>query len=890
MKKLYTLCLLAMPLLLLSQQRVLGPYLQNAGPTSMVVMWETSGPTPSRVSYGLTEALGNESTGGSQVGFLFSRIHTVRLEDLTPSTEYFYSVNFGNTYSDTFSFVTPPLPGSEQSFNMVAFSDMQRDLSRPDKFREIVEEGVINYSDEAAEGNLPERLAYVLVPGDLVAVGLLYPSWKDEFFEPGRRLFSMVPVYPVLGNHEANTVFFYNYFNLPDNGTGGFLEHWWYKDYSNTRIIGLESNVEYITANGGLQKQLDWLDEILTDACGNEYIDFVFAQLHHPFESELWPDGNTDYVGDAIQRLEDFSSTCGKPSILFFGHTHGYSRGQSRDHQHLLVNVASAGGNLDFWGEYGNQTDYDEFSVSQDDYGFVYMEVIAGEAPKFTLKRISRGQPGNILDNEVRDSIVVFRDGEHPGRPMAISPVEQVVGPQCVLLEADLFQSPFPGALHGASQWQVFRACDELADPVVDIWKQHENWYFNEDTQAGDDLTDQEIKGLSPNTAYCWRVRYRDRNLRWGEWSEPVPFTTSASYNVLLNPGAEYATEGWTEVSGNLESLTSGECDSRPAYEGNRFFCVGAACDPSPYGEAYQVVDVSAWAQSIDSGGHEVYFGGYLADYNGLDKPEIRLAFLDADGSLIGQTQKYGGTHANWRAYNESAVLPHGTRQLRYEIFGTRGVIGVANDSYLDALYLVVDSTAGQIDTTICAGGSVTIYGQTFTETGVYTVSEVLDDDCVNEYQVAVSVVDTAYIVISDLICEGDSVLYGEVWLDEPGAYLIIDTMSSACPVVYQVALDFLPMDSEFCLVSSTGEHEGQPVKFYPNPFSTSATIELSRMPADEFDICLYDGSGSVVRKLKNITAPQISISRSGLAAGNYFYRVTAGGNVAARGSFIIID
>ena len=90
------------------------------------------------------------------------------------------------------------------------------------------------------------------------------------------------------------------------------------------RLIGLESNSGY-----RIQEQLDWLQGVLDDACSNEHIDFVYAQLHHPYHSELWIAGNMHYTGDVISILEEFSSACGKPSVHFFGHTHGYSRGQS---------------------------------------------------------------------------------------------------------------------------------------------------------------------------------------------------------------------------------------------------------------------------------------------------------------------------------------------------------------------------------------------------------------------------------------------------------------------------------------------------------------------------------------------------------------------------------
>ena len=52
------------------------------------------------------------------------------------------------------------------------------------------------------------------------------------------------------------------------------------------------------------------------------------------------------------------------------------------------LNVATAGGNIDYWGEYA-QRDHAEFSVSQDEWGFVLVEVTAGARKNTVL-----GAPG----------------------------------------------------------------------------------------------------------------------------------------------------------------------------------------------------------------------------------------------------------------------------------------------------------------------------------------------------------------------------------------------------------------------------------------------------------------------------------------------------------------
>ncbi|SVE59373.1 uncharacterized protein METZ01_LOCUS512227, partial [marine metagenome] len=227
---------------------------------------------------------------------------------------------------------------------------------------------------------------------------------------------------------------YFNYFHLPKTGTPGYEEHWWYTDYSNLRVVGLDSNPGY-----QLDIQLSWLDDVLENACDNSSIDFVFAQLHHPYKSELWLPGETDYTGEVISRMETFTSECGKPSIHFFGHTHGYSRGQSRDHEHLWVNVATAGGNIDYWGEYA-QADYPEFTVTQDEWGFVMVEVEAGDDPGFLMKRISRGNEDEFRDNELRDEIYIRLHNEMPNTPQGLYPEGTGIDPDMLILQADSFE------------------------------------------------------------------------------------------------------------------------------------------------------------------------------------------------------------------------------------------------------------------------------------------------------------------------------------------------------------------------------------------------------------------------------------------------------------------
>ena len=139
-------------------------------------------------------------------------------------------------------------------------------------------------------------------------------------------------------------------------------------------------------------------------AAADDDIDFVFVQFHHPHKSELWTPGESGFSTQVVERVEQFSTATGKPSVHLFGHPHGSSRGQRRDHNHTMVNVAAGCGSIDYWYAYP-QADYDEFQVTIPDWGFVMVDVEAGADPRFTLRRVSRGNNYINRNNQVMDEL-----------------------------------------------------------------------------------------------------------------------------------------------------------------------------------------------------------------------------------------------------------------------------------------------------------------------------------------------------------------------------------------------------------------------------------------------------------------------------------------------------
>ena len=635
--------------------------------------------------WGLEEILGNSTSGNSFSSVGSAMMHDVQLLGLERFTTYYYQVVTGQASSQIQSFKTPPFASDEQAFRFVAMSDMQQSSADPLKYDEVIHDGVLDYLEQNLSGVVSEDLALVLIPGDLVDNGNSYGQWEDDFFQYSTDLFGKVPVYPVLGNHEVNTQYYFQYFHLPENGTEGYEEHWWWKDYGNVRFIGLNSNGPY---DGDVQ--LAWLDGVLENTCQADSIDFVFAEVHHPYKSELWTPGESDFTGNVVAKMEDFSNECGKPSIHFFGHTHGYSRGQSRDHKHVWINVATAGGAIDYWGDWP-QADYDEFSVSEDDWGFVMVEVEAGDAPKFSVKRLSRGDGNVSLDNALTDSFSVSKIDYTITTPTPIYPVDIQVAPECVILRGSSFEID---EMHGSSHWQVTETSGEYSDPLGEVWEQFENIYFNEDTQEGELITEEYMSGMPENTQLWWRVRYRDKELNWSEWSDEAAFSTGTSSlgeNLLENSGAEQGISMWVIDQGVCEALLAGDCAGTNPYSGAYYFCVGGVCTESPVAIMHQDIDVTSYSDSIDLGVLEVSFGAMLSDWSGADLPEIRLRFLTLGGVEIGSTDYYAGPHTSWTLVGDHFEVPALTRIVRCELKGTRNE-GVDNDSYFDDVFVKVGS------------------------------------------------------------------------------------------------------------------------------------------------------------------------------------------------------
>jgi acid phosphatase type 7 len=511
-----TICLLSS----LSISAAVIPYLQNLTPNSISINWQTKqlgvpilrwGVHPEAMSERVTPQIikipkvEEELLGGR-------KLYRVTLRNLLPDTRYYYKIE-DKTGLLTFK-TAPSIP---RNFAFLVMSDAQHGNVVTNK---AIKESVMKHAFYSYPDQLNFPMEFTLFAGDLVQKGPKYRLWKKQFFEPMSPLLHMIPIFPVIGNHEENTPIYFSFFDLPNNGTPGKEEHWYYFDYGSVRVIGLDTNVGYRNCD-----QTDWLAKTLNQTAANPKIDFVVVQFHHPYQSELWLNGNTAYSGKIERMLEEFAAKTGRPTVYFCGHTHGYSRGHSLKANSSMFVVGSIGGAVDDWGDY-EQKDYPKYLKTFAQFGWMMVQVSTGDNPQMRIKRYSYGNDYVQRDNGVVDEFVVKRYNRPPQRPTIIAPVGK--GLQRKMREIHFKATPFvdpDGDEHMSTQIQVSLKADDFGQTLADVIVNYENWYKDEDRNSGVELSNLKFElEMLPYTMHYWRVRYRDKSLAWSEWSEVGSF------------------------------------------------------------------------------------------------------------------------------------------------------------------------------------------------------------------------------------------------------------------------------------------------------------------------------------------------------------------------------
>jgi hypothetical protein len=297
--------LLAMPATVNQDlQFVVKPYLQAASSTAMTVMAETNRPSVMSVEYAEFQPLTGQARTTTPAA-----LSTVSLSQLKPHTRYFYRVTCldgtGNAArSQIGSFQT--LPGASDAWAFGILGDTQRN---PDVTR------------KCAEGIFALRPNFMLHVGDVVDDGYAKHQWVFDLMDPCARLFAHVPVFPVIGNHEKNSHFYYDYFHLPEP------EYCYTFTCGNAEFFMFDSNKPCDPGSEQYQR--------MEKALAASTAVWKFAAHHHPCFSSDEDDYGDNHKGSLKEPFTQGDQNARHlvplyekygVDVAFAGHIHSYER------------------------------------------------------------------------------------------------------------------------------------------------------------------------------------------------------------------------------------------------------------------------------------------------------------------------------------------------------------------------------------------------------------------------------------------------------------------------------------------------------------------------------------------------------------------------------------
>lgn len=507
------------------------PYLQAQGTNTMTVCWHDVAQTGTRVKYGIDSALLNKVvTGTSEIISEPFRWHSVKLIDLHANTRYFYRVSSGNAESGIYSFKTLPDSTYSGKLRFVIFGDTHAsDTTMAGKVQRATRSKI----SELYGPDIENHVNGIFHSGDIVVSGSTPGQYTMQYFKPLSALSANIPTMVVAGNHEIESPYFYQYLKLDSQSAfpqvPDLNEKIWQLKVGNSLFIGMNTNIidQYGTT------QVNWLDTRLNQAETDTTIDFVFLFFHHPPISELWIVGGTDYVNN---RLIPVCKKYTKVRQMHYGHTHGFERGTitsgKPDGDIRIVCGGGGGGHLDPWVE-GENLDYNDIQICISNYFFQILEIdIANHSYQNSVYSL-----GTLNDPKNSELIDVWHKSKKQANP-ATPVIENIVWSN----ETVQFNtSKFSGIDSIMSvQFQVIDSSQSL-QVIIDSIIHRMNIYGIDQNSVPIDLNQNinlyqskiDILKLSTAKNYFFRVRYRDQNLKWSNWSGLTAFQTTGIHGVI---------------------------------------------------------------------------------------------------------------------------------------------------------------------------------------------------------------------------------------------------------------------------------------------------------------------------------------------------------------------
>lgn len=506
------------------------PYLQSPTDTSIWVSWITSDNTESAVIYGKTSGdLQDTVTGSCQTLSSDFYYHSVQLTGLDPLTFYYYKVKTGSMLSGEYRFRTQPVPGSQDGhYRFLIMGDHQiASQERYEKMMAAAKKKVIEIYDDSVE----EAINLLINVGDQVDLGTL-DQYRNVHFKKSSLLSPNLPIMTVVGNHETYgnpglplyyDFFFYDklgYKGIPSPGGEN------YYSFQVGRLLFVMLSSEHPE-----DAQAEWVQRIVDSVKNDPMVDWVFSDGHRPIQAEQYVGDISSFIRDRI--IPELTQT-EKAVLHISGHHHLYARGQV--HEFPLYHIITGGTAWDqFWGQ-SHEEDFDDVQKTIANWAYQIVDIDL-QNMTMNVKTFSIGGPkvGFVYDNKLIDEF--HRDLAHeitPDKP-SLQEVEDTI-----TLPYTFISSPYAssGSEEFNSTW--FQIAKDAAFDTIETDKYRdfedlygttgEPDYLPVDVNDTVDILKWTLNNyVLLNGTHYIRVRHRDRNLQWSEWSDAVAFVVKGS-------------------------------------------------------------------------------------------------------------------------------------------------------------------------------------------------------------------------------------------------------------------------------------------------------------------------------------------------------------------------
>lgn len=304
------------------------PYLQRPAPDAMSILWRTADAEQTRLDW---RPQGDSGWRSVRPASLHSGTpsleHAVRLQGLSPATDYEYRVHGTGVGHASHRFRTPPNAAADVPIRAWVLGDPGRATAVTAATRSALEAW---QADHPRPGLPPVDL--VLTTGDNA-----YPDGRDRdyregFFAPWADWLAEAPVWPVIGNHDARRQAYGRIFDFPANGESGGLpsgsQRYFAFDEARIHFVVLDSETSDLSPDGPMAR---WLK---ADLAANRS-DWTIALFHRPpyshgrSHNSDHPEGS-DWRMTAMREVFVPLLDDGGVDLVLSGHSHVYERMRPR--------------------------------------------------------------------------------------------------------------------------------------------------------------------------------------------------------------------------------------------------------------------------------------------------------------------------------------------------------------------------------------------------------------------------------------------------------------------------------------------------------------------------------------------------------------------------------